>query len=402
MTDSRAKHWIGTLDATLPKFWENPVTLEHIEYIKLQEEQGHGETQFRHFQIYMVLKKQVRKSWILKHISPDSSKTNHWEVKRGTVAEAIDYVSKEDTRVPDGISFEFGEKPVEQGTNEARKRKAERVLSEIEQEYGNLVKRMKTEYVAIADIDEQLIIRPGFISVYKTLSANWKGPYRPNLKIITLIGPPGCGKSFAVNKWFPNAGSCVYGNSGPWFQQPWSRVMIFEEFMGQIPLQTMLTLLDPYPNSLEIKGGHHPAMYDLVIITSNTTPDKWYKNAEEIDRRFHYNQFPQDPSSAADKREDALAALYDRIGFIKLGRTCGDYYRFHLPADKQPGPMDKHVNRDVRAELGKIRDEINVILARERQRLDSLPPPEYKPVPDPIAVFQEVEEQPAAAAAATD
>lgn len=397
MAENTAKHWIGTLDATLPKFWENPVTLEHIEYIKLQEEQGHGDTQFRHFQIYMVLKQKKRKSWILKHISPDSSKTNHWEIKRGTVAEAIDYVSKEDTRVPDGISFEFGEKPCEERINKAKKR----TKDEIQDEFCRVVKKMKSEYVPIADIDEAVITQPGFISVYKALSANWKGPYRPNLKIVTLIGPPGCGKSFAVNKWFPNAGSCVYGNSGPWFQQPWSRVMIFEEFMGQIPLQTMLTLLDPYPNSLEIKGGHHPAMYDLVIITSNTTPDKWYKNAEEIDRRFHYAQLPQDPSSAADKREDALAALYDRLGFIKLGRTCGQYHRFHLPVDKQPGPMDKHVRRNIQAELNKIRDEINVIIARERQRLDALPPPQYQPVPDPIPVFQEEQEEaPAAAAAA--
>lgn len=388
MTDSRAKHWIGTLDATLPKFWENPVTLEHIEYIKLQEEQGHGDTAFRHFQIYMCLKQKKSKNWILKHISPDSSKTNHWEVKRGTVAEAIDYVSKEDTRVPDGITFEYGEKPVEKGESKAAKRTRE----EIQEEYCQVIKKMKAEYVPITDIDEAVIAQPGFISVYKAMSANWKGPYRPNLKIVTLIGPPGCGKSYAVNKWFPNAGSCVYGNSGPWFQQPWSRVMIFEEFMGQIPLQTMLTLLDPYPNSLEIKGGHHPAMYDLVIITSNTTPDKWYKNAEEIDRRFHYLQLPQDPSTAADKREDALAALYDRLGYRKLGRDCGEYHHFHLPLVKQPGPMDRHTNRDILAELNKIREDINLILARHRDRLDHTPAPHYEPTPDPIAVFQEVDD----------
>lgn len=388
-----AKHWIGTLDATLPKFWEDPITLQHIEYIKLQEEQGHGETQFRHFQIYMVLKERKRKTWILKHISPDSSKTNHWEIKRGTVAEAIDYVSKEDTRVPDGISFEFGEVPCEERINKAKKRARE----EIEEAECQIIKKMKTEYVGLQDIDEQVIRQPGFMTIYKAMSANWKGPYRPNLKILTLIGPPGCGKSFAVNKWFPNAGSCVYGNSGPWFQQPWSRVMIFEEFMGQIPLQTMLTLLDPYPNSLEIKGGHHPAMYDLVIITSNTTPDKWYKNAEEIDRRYP-NMSCVVQSSAADKREGALDALYDRIGYRRIGRTNGEYKEYHLPKDAQQGPMDKHVRRSISAELLIIRSEIDVLMARYRQTLDNTPAPQYQPVPDPIAVFQE--EEPAAAAAA--
>ena len=36
--------------------------------------------------------------------------------------------------------------------------------------------------------------------------------------------------------------------------------MVFEEFAGQIPLQKMLKLLDPYPMALEVKGGMRPAM----------------------------------------------------------------------------------------------------------------------------------------------
>ena len=56
--------------------------------------------------------------------------------------------------------------------------------------------------------------------------------------------------------------------------------MVFEEFAGQIQLQKMLKFLDPYPMALEVKGGMRPAMYETVIITSNTRPDGWYKDEE--------------------------------------------------------------------------------------------------------------------------
>ena len=112
----------------------------------------------------------------------------------------------------------------------------------------------------------------------------------------------------------PQHGRCIVGNSGVWFQQPLSEVMIFEEFAGQIQLQRMLQYLDPYPLALEIKGGMRPAMYKTVIITSNTSPRFWYSVKDDSN----------DP-----KRMDAIHALWDRIGYSDGSyvpvRTCGTY-----------------------------------------------------------------------------
>ena len=95
--------------------------------------------------------------------------------------------------------------------------------------------------------------------------------------------------------------------------------MVFEEFAGQIQLQKMLKFLDPYPMALEVKGGMRPAMYETVIITSNTRPDGWYKDEE-----------------AGGKRTDALLALWDRLGFKNgnntICRTCGTYLNLHCTA----------------------------------------------------------------------
>ena len=115
---------------------------------------------------------------------------------------------------------------------------------------------MKKKFRPAAEIDSQVLARPGFLAAYNAITADLLGPYRPNLRIITLVGPPGTGKSFAINTLFPKAGRAIIGNGGTWFANPCSKVMVFEEFAGQIQLQKMLKFLDPYPMALEVKGWH--------------------------------------------------------------------------------------------------------------------------------------------------
>ena len=75
--------------------------------------------------------------------------------------------------------------------------------------------------------------------------------------------------------------------------------------------------------ALEVKGGMRPAMYTVVVITSNTRPDGWYRDEEQ-----------------GGKRTDALLALWDRLGFRNgnntICRTCGTYLE---PA--QPGAITR-------------------------------------------------------------
>ena len=142
------------------------------------------------------------------------------------------------------------------------------------------------------------LLQSGFMPAYNALTADVLGPYRPDLRIFTLVGPPGTGKSYAIHHFWPNAGRCIMGNSGIWFQNPTADCMVFEEFHGQIPIAKMLQFLDVYPMALEVKGGMRPAMYTTVVITSNTSPQYWYKPD------------PEDP-----RRLDTIHALWDRIGF---------------------------------------------------------------------------------------
>lgn len=271
----------------------------HIEYLVMQEEQGHGEGT-THWQGFLILKEKHRLTWLKKMINPRA----HWEMARGTPKQCRDYCTKEDTRVEGGVFKEYGKFPEREV-----KKKDERFTEACEE-----LDTIKTAFKRPADIPAESLLQPCFIGAYKELTADVLGPYRPDLKIITMVGPPGTGKSYCIQKFFPEHGRCIMGNNGVWFQNPLASVMVFEEFCGQIQLQRMLQFLDPYPLALEIKGGMRPALYNLVIITSNTTPDKWYKG---------------DEAGQEGKRTDAMLALFDRIGYNRGGyvpvRTCGTY-----------------------------------------------------------------------------
>lgn len=255
--------------------------------------------------------------------------TAHWERKRGTVAEAIDYVSKEDTRVPDGIQFEHGEIPKEQAETAREEKNLKRVNAlrekdDIKLQAQDILQKLNDgEFIHWRDIPGDVQLLPGFLQAYRHSTKDIAGPERPELKILTLIGPPGCGKSYAISKVFPRAGRAIYGNSGTWFCNAGSDVMVFEEFNGNIPLQNMLKYLDPYPLALEVKGGTEPANYKLVIITSNTHPNNWYTTADE----FKCNVAdPTKDTTAQKRRTDALAALWDRMGYKKLQENVENAY----------------------------------------------------------------------------
>lgn len=273
--------------------------MQHIEYIILQEERGHEEGTL-HWQGFMILKDKKRLSWMKRHIHP----TAHFEVTKGTNEQARDYCKKEDTYTG-GLRLEEGKFPEREKAGKASER-LERAAAELDD--------IKEGYKRPRDVPSMTLLQCGFIPAYKELTADILGPYRPELKIITMVGPPATGKSYCIQRYFPGHGRCICGNNGVWFQNPLADVMVFEEFCGQIQLQRMLQYLDPYPLALEVKGGMRPAMYSIVIITSNTPPSGWYKG---------------DEAGQPGKRTDALLALWDRIGYTNGGyvpaRQCGHY-----------------------------------------------------------------------------
>lgn len=299
MAQYAAKRWCFTLNnpGEADQFWEGHEDL--FEYLVVQIEEA-PETHTPHFQGFLILKTKQKLNWLKRHLHP----TAHFEVTRGTNQQASDYCEKDESHPAGGFRFKLGSLPERA---KAPKR------NEILEEAAETIEQLKDIYIPPKKINAFALMCPGFMQAYKGITADILGPYRKDLMIITLVGPPGTGKSYSIQKFFPEHGRCIVGNSGIWFQNPTAPVMFFEEFTGQIQLQRMLQFLDPYPLALEVKGGMAPAMYNTVVITSNTTPQYWYKPGE----------------GDGDKKMDAIHALWDRIGFTDGSyipvRKCGHY-----------------------------------------------------------------------------
>ena len=266
-----------------------------IKYFIAQEEEGE-ECHTRHIQGFVIFHKVMYLTGLKK-----ITKRAHWEVTRGTDQQASDYCEKEETRMEGGRRWKWGELPKRE-----IKSRDDRLADACD-----VLDSLKEGYKRPAEIDSCTLMQCGFIQAMNALCADILGPYRPTLKIISLIGVPGSGKSHAIQVNCPNHGRMIYGNNGNWAQNPTADVMVFEEFNGQIPLQRMLQMLDPYPLALEVKGRMAPAMYTVVIITSNTTPDMWYpiKASDE-----------QEPA-VLQRKMDSIHALWDRLGYKHGGYT---------------------------------------------------------------------------------
>lgn len=292
------KRWCFTINNPTDddKFWEGNESLSQLtQYLILQEERGENGT--LHWQGFIYLKQKKKLQWMKNHINARA----HWEIARGTNEQARDYCRKDDTYTG-GLRVEQGQLPQRP---EPKKR------NEQLQDAAEELDVVKDVYKRPREISSMTLMAPGFITAYKELTTDILGPYRENITVITMIGPPGSGKSYAIQQCCPKHGRCIVGNNGTWFQNPLEEVMVFEEFCGQIQLQKMLTLLDPYPLALEVKGGMRPALYRTVIITSNSRPEEWYQVNGTV------------------RRDDAIRALFDRIGYQYGGyipvRTTGHY-----------------------------------------------------------------------------
>ena len=137
------------------------------------------------------------------------------------------------------------------------------------------------------------------------------GPYRPDLRVITIIGPTGVGKSWSVQNLFPE-GVCkwINGNSGCWFSEVDKEVCLFDEFAGQIAIERFLKLIDKYPMQIEVKGGMRPCYWRTVFICSNVTPECWYNNFEGEEKAS---------TEMVNRRREQLRALYRRLNVQALG-----------------------------------------------------------------------------------
>lgn len=280
-----------------------------------QPEQG-GKTKYKHLQLFGQMNR-TRFSTLKRKLKAAGLDDAHIEPRAGTVAEAVEYVTKEKTR--DGEIIRHGNidmrqsEDSQQGHRSDLDRLRERVLngqtitqillSEDGPRAANCMGWLKEVYAAYED------------SVYRTKLRDVKTTY--------LWGATGVGKTSHVLD-VEGIGNVFIVDD---YDHPFDRydgqpALLLDEFSGQLKLEYMLRLLDRYPLQLKARYRNPWARFEKVWITSNVSAEELYSWAKPIQR----------------------AAFFRRIQSIQHLDSAGNFTE--EPAPVLPGLPVQHVKRE--------------------------------------------------------
>lgn len=244
--------------------WAPPTLLpDGTTYLAGQQEIGAGG--FHHWQVVVCFNKNQRmagaKSFFCReaHVEPTRS------------AAAYDYVFKEDTRV-EGTQFKLGERPMQRNSptdwdhvwESAKVGALEQVASDVRIRCYNQLKRIRQDHVKPVSMERRAFF---------------------------FTGPTATGKS---RRAWDEAGLEAYSKNSRtkwWDGYSGQENVIVDEFRGVIDVAYLLTWLDRYPVSVEVKGSSEPLCATTFWFCSNLTLRECYPDLDEpsfaaLTRRF--------------------------------------------------------------------------------------------------------------------
>lgn len=265
---AQSRSWMATVSAEKMHREEIEEALKAYSYIG-QLEEG-SEDGYRHWQLLIDGGKSPIRFSTLKNKLP----TAHLEPRRGPMQQAVEYVTKETTRVT-------GEPRLEHGTIRHSDEKG---------------RRKDVELVREAILEEGLSADEVFLQVpesnrmtamvEKLVAARDRSRHtKPRqLEVIWLYGPPGTGKtSLAVEMGGTNYYR-VTDYQNPFDSYCGQETLILDEFDGEMRLSTLLNVLDIWPTVLPARYSDRVAAYNQVVLISNEAPWSFYSWAS-VSRR---------------------------------------------------------------------------------------------------------------------
>lgn len=105
---------------------------------------------------------------------------------------------------------------------------------------------------------------------------------RPEVSSRVFIGPSGVGKTRLAWEQAGNDAYIKNPNTKWWDGYRGQANVIIDEFVGRIDISYLLTWLDRYPCTVEIKGYSLPLTAINFWITSNLNVDEWYPDAKQV------------------------------------------------------------------------------------------------------------------------
>ena len=267
-----ARRWCFTLnnpteeeEITIRRIGQTINTLDWIEYLIFGHEIGEQGTP--HLQGYLIATTRMRFTTLNRHIWADTNNRRiHWEVSRGTPAQAIAYCKK------DGQFEEFGDIP-----NQKKNQ-------------WTTIHEMITNGATSQQIRDEF---PGTWCAYRSSIEAWINegrqarlqPYDGDLqqKNFWIWGPTGIGKSTKARTY----GQPVYnkGINRWWDGYNHEPVVVMDDMppvKADILVDHLKRWLDRFPFPAEIKTSHmmlSPNDFKLII-TSNYSPEQCFKEPD--------------------------------------------------------------------------------------------------------------------------
>lgn len=266
------------------EYWEEH---SHVRYICGQWEKGKGEKDYIHFQGYVQFMCAIGSRKLIQEIL----KFKGWcDNARGNLLENINYTSKENleekgNRLKDTEVFILGD-PVDCDGNGKGSERSD--LNKIKKALDNGASTWEIANSHFSTWSRNY----RSLDVYKGMVENRNIPHLRTVKVHVFYGASGCKKSWCALQLAVKgnllSSNCPYykplyrKDGGLWFNKyDGEKILILEEFYGQLKFSYFLALLDSYRFECERKGGTCWAQWDTIYITSNTHPNKWYPNIPE-------------------------------------------------------------------------------------------------------------------------
>ncbi len=154
--------------------------------------------------------------------------------------------------------------------------------------FGKYAKKIKEDDWSYKEVDEA---DPGFAFRHKRLIDEYvllhrKRPKHKELEVILHYGLPGSGKTRAVYDDNEQVYAQPISQQGSfWFDgYEGDKLVLFDDFSGQMPLVNLLRVLDCYPTMVPTKGGHKDFLAEKIYLTSNIHPYLWYNWLHPVNR----------------------------------------------------------------------------------------------------------------------
>lgn len=351
--DPASRCWQLTFNNPLEHGWSHEQIKEvlagfpTITYWCMSDEKG-LDKETPHTHLYINLSPSNCRFSTLKNKFP----TAHLEKAMGTPKQNRDYVAKEgkwktnpkgETSIP-GTYEEWGELPEEP---------AQSARSDL-QEIGDLVERglTPTEIMAInfSYRRYERLIRSAFFEKRKR-----ETPPIREVKIHYLVGEAGSGKSFTYVKLCEeqdeeNVFLVTDYDGGGWDIYCGEPILFMDEYKGQLPFSTLLTLTDVYKAQIHARYSNVVALWQEVYITSVFPPEELYQKMVAEDLR------------GRDKQQQLLRRITDITYCWKNSRS--EYRRHTIP-------MTEYTNYDELREKAKMPEWVRE--AERAEQMEMLP-----------------------------